>query len=207
MEKTIGHLEFKTQKAALEYFKAILNSYSVSRPRLSKEDTRDVTALLHNHPESERKIGSGIKCFTVEQNDYGSLGFILHRTDGSHTDFSYIHSVRGKPRTLDQEIKRSGRAAILEDILQFRDSYFAENSVCQATGISITSEESNIDHYPVPFREIIKQFREKFQCGWEDISAPADNQYYPEFSPEMVEKFRKFHRNFGLRIVHKDVIH
>jgi hypothetical protein len=63
---SFGDLHFRTQTEARNYLNAMLNRY-----------------------EAAKKIGSGIKSFSVRSADYGSKCFWVNRTDGTTEKFSH----------------------------------------------------------------------------------------------------------------------
>lgn len=89
---------FKKAGDATEFFKKMLNGYSVGS-RVSDEDAVDLNALLKRHDEVDEKVGSGVDHFEVDRgpDEYGTQCFWIVRKDGSRVDFSYIHCLARKP--------------------------------------------------------------------------------------------------------------
>jgi hypothetical protein len=79
---------FPTKGQAAAFFKSMLNRY---RPgdRVADDDAADLRSLLDRHPESARKIGSGIDHFEVMAAEYDTQCFCVVRTDMTRDDFSY----------------------------------------------------------------------------------------------------------------------
>lgn len=90
------------QKDALEHFKGMLSRYAVGQRIDAVDDHDDLCALLQGYDAvllagAETKIGCGISHFSKRQNTgdgWVTAGFHVHRTDGSHIDFSYIDAVK-----------------------------------------------------------------------------------------------------------------
>ncbi|MDB5992752.1 MAG: hypothetical protein JWQ10_4155 [Herbaspirillum sp.] len=97
-------LTWKTRKAAKENFQIMLAKYK-NGDTVDAEDRQDLAALLVHydasvHPGEKTKAGVGIAYFMRKSNaDIGwpSDSFHVFRTDGSSTDFSYIHAVNSSP--------------------------------------------------------------------------------------------------------------
>lgn len=83
----LGH-HFPRKSDALLFLKTMLNNY---RPgdTVSDEDKAFLLEAIKRHPDSAKKIGSGIKSFEVRSADFGTQCFWILRTDGSIERFSY----------------------------------------------------------------------------------------------------------------------
>src|ERR1051325_5039420 len=108
-----GHLSFPTQKAALDYVRALVARYNPEDEiGEGSADFRDVQAFLQRHPEKEQKVGCGIAAFIVRLDGNGNKMLWLRRTDGTETDFSFYSCVKGKGKTLRQEFAEAARLAV-----------------------------------------------------------------------------------------------
>ena len=63
---------------------------------------------LQKHPKWQEKIGQGVKFISIEESQYGSKTFMLHRIDGSKIDISYrkafgVISGFNKPKKKEEE--------------------------------------------------------------------------------------------------------
>jgi hypothetical protein len=99
---------FNTMGEATEFFKAILNSY-VPGDSVSDEDGYELTGLLERHREYDKKISCGIDHFEVMSAEYGTQCFLIVRTDGSKTDFSYRHCIKRDSPTRKTEVANGFR--------------------------------------------------------------------------------------------------
>jgi len=83
-----GDLHFRTQTEARSFLNTMLNRYDIG-DRVSAADTSILKAALALHPESAKKIGSGIQDFSVRSADFGTKCFWVNRTDGTTEKFSH----------------------------------------------------------------------------------------------------------------------
>ena len=93
---------WQKQGDALAHFKGMLARYSVGERVSDANDHADLAALLVAYdsvlPEgAAAKAGAGIEFFSKQTNrgqGWSTDGFHVHRTDGTHIDFSYIDAVK-----------------------------------------------------------------------------------------------------------------
>jgi hypothetical protein len=91
---TIGTRTFDTKGAAEKFIQEIL----YRRPLLAPIDGPDhafLLALLSKHPDAVKKIGVGVKHFTVEKSIGGTQCFYITRVDGTREDFSFGKCLKG----------------------------------------------------------------------------------------------------------------
>lgn len=91
----IGTMRFRTQTAAVFFFRELLNSQPLKVP-IPEPHHSFLCDLLSAHPRAKEKVGTGIQCFTVEHALHGTRCFYITRVDGSRTDFSFYKYVRGR---------------------------------------------------------------------------------------------------------------
>lgn len=82
------------------------------------DDAAFVAEVLARHPSASVKIGCGIAWFTTATT--GGRHFVIVRTDGSRTDFSWKECV--SPSSHRQRVQKAMRSAITPQISAFRDS-------------------------------------------------------------------------------------
>lgn len=93
---------WRLQKEALDYFKAMLARYTLGERVTESADHADLSALLQVYDGvllsgETTKTGTGIEYFSKQRNNgdgWSTDGFHVHRTDGSSVDFSYIQAVK-----------------------------------------------------------------------------------------------------------------
>jgi len=180
----------------------ILNSNQIGE-WLSKQDTEILHDLLTYHEEYEKKKGKGIKGFKIQINYYKQRGFILYRTDGSSTDFSYLKCLQ--PPTLNSKIKTACRTAITQDILNFKDEAFKNSPtlLCPLSKEVLTFNSCHVDHSNPTFIEIFDEWIKDKKISEKDINQTEDNSVTTYFINTDLEKsFREFHNSkCNLRIL------
>ena len=211
----LGHVDFKTQTAALGHFKDMLNRYALGE-EISPKDHDDLLALIQRHPEAKQKIGCGVQRFVVNMSDKGTRCFWIERTDGSRTDFSYIWAVKGEGPTLYQEFSEACREAVETDLVIGKRNFFEINGdsdgrvKCAVTGELISFDEAHVDHMaPMTFQVIVRTFlaaNEDIEPGYHLMTSPADEQFTTTITDSDVrERFRKYHATIAgsgvLRVV------
>jgi hypothetical protein len=91
---TIGAQTFDTQAAAREFIQAILYRHPLLAP-INGPDHAFLLELLSKHPNAAKKIGVGVKQFTIEKSLGGTQCFYITRVDGSRDDFSFGKCLNG----------------------------------------------------------------------------------------------------------------
>jgi hypothetical protein len=193
---------FDKQADAVAFFKSMLNRYRPGE-RISDDDDLHLAALVERHSEYVAKVGCGISHFAVMMTEHGTQCFRIIRTDGSGTDFSYLHCIKGRPPSRKQEISQAFRRAVRFDLYRARDSFFAQHAgpeglvSCAVTGARIGHDEAHIDHRPPMTFEVIVT---TFLCGrgmsLNDVplTTGCDNQTSPDVTDDaLAEAFRTYH--------------
>lgn len=210
-----------TQNAALGHFKDLLHRYANGAVVDDRFDHDDLLDLLQRYDEAitdgPPKIGVGVDCFmrrlNVREGHYATPGFWVRRADGTETDFSYIHAVRGQPKGRAKEFYDACRAAVQADLLAAKERHFelhgdADGKVpCDLTEHPVAFAEAHIDHAWPTFAQLVITFRAA--RGWgRDIpdgvlTLPADSQTHTLFAdPADAEAFREYHHQAAvLRVV------
>jgi len=207
----IGGLEFKTKKAAKEYFKRMLAKYR-DGDMVSDEDSVYLDKLIERHPEAAQKIGVGIKKFYRQITDEGTSCFWLERNDGSKTEFSYLTCVDAKGKSLYQEFAEACRECVKKDLIETKKEYFGKHAEpggrvsCDITGEMIKFDESHLDHKkPMTFQVIVRTFiaAHSITLSRNVLTEPRDQQFTTAFTDkDLSEKFRDYHHNVAqLRVI------
>lgn len=155
---TVAGATFKTKKALLERIQGILYRYQ-PEDALTPADCAFMRAVLERHPSACEKIGCGVTAIKVHTTDYGNLGFYLVRTDGSWTDFSFMHCLT--PRTQLNDFKKACRNMVFPQIQEFKNRAFAECGMipCAVSGDWLTKSQAHVDHTPPDtFEAILADF-------------------------------------------------
>jgi hypothetical protein len=205
---TIGKEVFKTKKAAKARVQGILHSYNPDE-FLNHNDRIFIENLIYNHPESEVKIGKGIKAIQVRQNPefVNSICFYIIRTDGTETDFSFQKCIT--PPTQKALFVEACRRAIRPFVSAFRRDYFEKIdglSICEVLGTHISITNSEVDHIPpLTFEKIVREFivKEALDIQKVRFKPSADNEYGKDFEDEeLMKKWIDFHNKVAhLRVV------
>lgn len=177
---TIAGLFFPSKGDAKRFFGEIRNCYA-DGVRLDDEDHGLICGLLACHPETIEKTGAGVAYFSIETDAvFGrTRHFVVHRIDGSHSDFSFHACIDGRNERRDR--LEALRRAVKPQIVAFRDGRFGcgEKLLCPLRGVPITREAYHVDHQPpVYFQSLVEQWlhEEAIQLGDVRITAPGDNQ-------------------------------
>ncbi len=207
----VGDQEFRTKKAAKDFFKDMLARYA-DGDDINEEDSAHLDKLLERHPEAAQKIGCGITRFFRQRTEKGTSCFWLERTDGTQTEFSYPTCVDAKGKSLYQEFAEACREAVQPDLIATKRDYFGEHAndegkvACDVTGEMIKFDESHLDHKkPMTFQVIVRTFiaANSIVPSREMLSEPKDQQFSTTFvDDEMASKFREYHHNLAqLRVI------
>jgi hypothetical protein len=211
----IGTHSFRTQSAALEYFKTLLHRYQDGQRIGDAADHADLVALIERYDPVLAAVGEPTKGdgqvahFERRLNTgtgWSSSGFWVVRQDGTATDFSYIDAVKGKPKGISQDFYSACRHAVSLDLILAKKQAFEqygdyqERVECELTGKMVTFEEAHLDHAWPYFSHLVSGFRAA--RGWSRdipdgvVSAPADGQTTATFlDAEVAEAFRAFHHD------------
>tara|TARA_B100001093_G_scaffold433587_1_gene430626 strand:- start:385 stop:1158 length:774 start_codon:yes stop_codon:yes gene_type:complete len=199
--------EFKTQKAAKDFFTKILYKYPKKAVIDDERDHLALMALIQNHPESQTKIGNGIASFYIDDAMMGTRCFHINRVDGSFTDFSLGSAITGRGDTLFDEIKEACREAVRPAIRRAKEKYFKEYANedgkirCELSGELISRDEANCDHKDLlAFHNLVTTWVAGYELSKgikitrDMLSPPKDNQYITTFiNQDAKENWVKYH--------------
>lgn len=173
-----GH-DFRTKGAAKQFIAALRDRYP-DGVLIPEPDSSFLAELLTIHPEAADKIGCGIGHFTVMTDAiFGrTRHFVVHRTNGSSTDFSFHSCVDGRNHRRDR--LEAMRRALEPSILRFRAAGFAAGEViCPFSGSVLTPQTCHIDHTPpTTFLALAERWLVASVLTLDQvaITPPADNQ-------------------------------
>lgn len=195
----IGSLTFESKVAAKTFFRELRDRYP-DGSMIGGEEARYLCDLLACHPESESKIGPGIAYFSVATDEEfrRTRHFVVHRTDGTFSDFSFPACIDGRNPRKDR--LEALRRAIDDQIIAFRERCFAQNSalICPLQGVPITRAAYHVDHAPPAlFATLAEAWLRERELAWIDvqITPPADNQIVAQMTdPIQRASWTEFHR-------------
>jgi len=154
MVYNIGHLEFKSKKAAENYTRNILSSIDIN-VNIDKDNIhfKFFVDLLNNHQRRDYKIGSGIKSFIVVTNALGNgLETRVLRTDDTIESFSWKDCSTSKYKTDRDLLDIALRSAIQ---FQIQDFKMTTSEMCAGCG---KYNKCVVDHKSPTFYELKTDF-------------------------------------------------
>jgi hypothetical protein len=195
----IGGTTFRTKKEAKDFYISLRDRH-IDGVQIAGEDDLRLRELLANHPEANDKIGVGIAFFCVAtETRFGrTRHFVVHRIDGSFTDFSFHSCIDGRNEKRDR--LEALRGAVEDQIVAFRNDCFAKHAVliCPLRGVSITRDAYHVDHEPPEdFQTLVGRWLASEGFGLADvrITPPADNQIVASMTDvAQIASWQKHHR-------------
>lgn len=197
---TVGSLSFPTKGAAKAFFREIRDRYQ-DGVRVGLDDESAIRDLLARHPEAREKTGAGIAFFSVatETEFRRTRHFVVHRLDGSSSDFSFHACIDG--RNPDRDRLEALRRAVEDQIVAFRNQCLAEGNTrfCPLRGVRITLAASHVDHCaPEFFQALVDRWLTAGGMTLSDvqITPPADNQIVARMADrEQRSSWTEYHRS------------
>lgn len=190
---------FKSKSEATAYFKEMLNRYH-DGDELNPEDDEILFELLQRHPNTDEKVGAGVKCFYRDPSPiHPSSCFHLERIDGTTTDFSYTSCISGNPPTLSQQFYEACRYAVSRGLIDKKVKLFKDaggTMLCGKTGTQLTIHEAEYRHTTPSFREIVRDFISDYNISVSptQLTHSSDMQYVTKFADSTIENlFIKYH--------------
>ena len=200
---------FSSQIALRRYFQEVLQSCDVGK-ELDGETLSDCIALFSRHPEFDQKQGSGIESVRVVLNPiFGDRCFWIYRTDGSHTDISYLSCVTAKKPTARKAFMAACRNAIYDQIAAFKRLRFSQNLVikCEISGRLVSEQDAHVDHF-IPFVNLVERFISSRRIDIQSVAIidKGDGDIVTEFADgDLKKKWQEYHwHNATLQITHKE---
>jgi hypothetical protein len=189
---------FTTKAAVREHCRNIVKSY-LDGALVSADDDLFLRALISRHPDADQKTGPGILGFTVATDPiwHKTRGFVLLRTDGTFTDFSYYQCIAAA--SPEKDIYSALRNAVSKQIIHFKRETFSTNRqiLCPYTGILLSPDNCHVDHKaPKTFKRLVAQWLNDSQLSLADIQVTphADNQYANDLADDSQSfKWQDFH--------------
>jgi hypothetical protein len=154
----VGGEIFKNKAAIYDRCKYVLNN---SWGELAGQDFTFMDAVFRMHPRYEDKKGDGAYNIHVVSSISNSRYnmFLVHRSDGSVVDFSYVKIVN--PISQETRIKKTLRHSVAGQVRSMRSNLIRENQdgrgyvLCEVTGLKIKPKDMHLDHYPLQFEEVV----------------------------------------------------
>lgn len=196
---SIGSVTFRTKVGAKQFFSDIRDRYP-DGARIGSEDDALLRELLACHPETNEKTGAGVAFFSAATDTVfrRTRHFVVHRVDGSSSDFSFHSCIDGRNDKRDR--LEALRGAVEDQIVAFRDEAFARHGplTCPLRGVPVTREAYHVDHEPpAVFQVLVARWLQIGRLSLADvqITAPADNQIVARMTnEEQISSWREHHR-------------
>jgi hypothetical protein len=164
------------------------------------------------HPDYGTKVGAGVQGFEVQRDkEWGTTRhFVIVRTDGTRTDFSYQKCLM--PASRLKLFKQACRHVIADQILHFRDQELANLDggwlVCPVLGVRVGRDQIHVDHAPPwTFDRLVTDFANTRGVDVDAVILTGfqDNEIRKGFEdPRLNDEWRLFHKsNARLRLVSK----
>ena len=159
---------------------------------LTIDDFNIIDSILKKHRWYKQKVGAGSYCISVDTSyEYKTRGFYIHRSDGTKTDFSFYECIY-PTKVFKQDFIKAARAAIAVDITATKLTYFDNVSfpICPLCEKSISIDNSHADHFPIKFKDLLKDFiTENNIKDFEKITEPDswDNVIGCEITDEKIK--------------------
>jgi hypothetical protein len=211
----IGSRSFRSQKIALEHYKALLHRYEDGQQISDPGDHADLVALVERYDGildavgEPTKGGGQIGHFERRLNTgtgWSTSGFWVARQDGKATDFSYISAVKEQVGGRSKDFYVACREAVALDLILAKKRAFVEYGndqkrvECELTSELVAIDEAHIDHAWPNFSQLVSGFRAA--RGWSRdipdgvISAPSDGQTTATFiDASVADAFRAYHHD------------
>jgi Protein of unknown function (DUF3223) len=201
----LGTLKFESKKALLEHCRAVLHRYEFGA-RVAQDDAAFLLLLLERHRERDQKVGAGVSHFTVATALPAGRCFLIHRIDGSVTDFSFMKCI--SPPSIGQRLHAALRLEIDEDVKRAKQRFFVEHGgsvLCNQSKQPISFEEAHADHaLPLSFWTLAETFLRGAHVltGIElndELLAPLVDQQFgrPLADRQLAEQWRHFHHSLA----------
>jgi hypothetical protein len=209
IEMKIGDKEFASKKDAKDFIRTIFSRHQDDQTIVGP-DSEFLHDLIQLHPEASSKVGCGISSFTTRVDPVWKTGrhFVLIRTDGSSTDFSFLSCIDGKNNRKDAI--KALRNAVYDQTMSFKmDAYSGEElPVCPYLNAPIQYADAHVDHAsPITFKSLVDDWLAESGISIDGIvvSPSSDNQWKTEMiDAEQRASWVGFHqRRAHLRIIHK----
>lgn len=200
---TAGDKNFKTKQTLTNYCKFVLNNADLDS-LLQGEWEAVMVDVLNMHQDFHGKTKGqpfkiGVRACQINPRN---RQFFILREDGTDTDFSYYKCISGKSK--ESRIKETLRACVKYQSDGYKEKYFFENAdrqgyvACAETGLKIRKRDSHIDHFPVQFDEIVKEWVDINGLRSEDIilvKPKKDNAtFWPFEDQELLQSFLDYHQ-------------
>lgn len=164
----IGGITFETKEAAKRHTSQLLRSLPFGE--VADEHVRFLLGLVKRHPDYREIEGCGLFGFEVRRNTWNGItskGFWAVRQDGTATDFSYRECL--SPKTPRTRILAAFRGEVQYQIYRFKSDTWSRGYRCPITGEAFDFDDSDVDHEPPLFGDLVQRFLSLSGLALEDV--------------------------------------
>jgi hypothetical protein len=92
---TIGKHHFRKKGDLTEYMRSMVGKYRVGE-FLNADDTKFCLTLFESHSDFPQKLVPGVERIQVLEQEKGTVGFQIHKTDGESDNISWTDCVNNR---------------------------------------------------------------------------------------------------------------
>lgn len=211
-EKRWKQVGWKTQKAARATFRrlvaeAVDKGYRPGDPFQQLPGAalfEGLTWLVDGHPQLRAEMRGDIWYFALHTNrngrKYGAFGFSVFDRSGREHVFSVDTALKGKARSPEFRLADALRGEVLDQQQAARDR-IVFGRACPETGVTLTYENSEVDHAGAGFAELVRQFllSERLTVATVEIGAATDTRLRSELKDRALAwRWQQFHRQYAV---------
>jgi len=158
-------------------------------------------------PQSANVLGCGIRRVLLKETECiyeGMFQFHVERRDLTQASFdfrdAYDDPYHGyKDKSFKDDVEAALRAAVLPQLVQFKEMMSKDNQmelVSHISGMALPWERAVVQHFPIPFDQLVTAFLNENQLRMENIKLEYDEHHaYRIQDPELHDKWSIFHRS------------
>lgn len=167
---------FQTKKALEEFVRSSLISIGYGNT-LPSELKAFMDELLTRHPEHDEKRGMGVQNYWVVKNPLNpkAVALEIERIDGSRVDVSWLTCVKGSGQTIDVKLRAAMRTSIASQIQVFKREALRDAPMCAICGDHEQGPFWHVDHDPIPFEQLVRDFLKTCKAPTEFADHPEHN--------------------------------
>lgn len=209
-----GGKNFKSKEKLTNYIKFLLINHKTHTPLAGSEfAVIDDVFKMHEHYYAKTKGMTYEICTTQCDVNPRNNKFYIKREDGAEIDFSYYKALT--PHSKLTKLKCALRRLVDDQTKSYKKQYFEEvgdyegKVYCPVTGLKIGFANSNLDHYPTQFDELVFNWLKENKLDYKEIEltdTKDTNDRGRMKSKKLEESFYKYHlENANYRIVIREV--
>ena len=200
MKYKFGSYSFNSKAAAIEKCKQILGNSPKYQPKykdgdlLDKDDYCFVQSILRHHPKWELSQATVIDIIVERHGGFSPLGVTAVIDGGIKVPFSYKECL-GKGMSHKERVIKAFRLALVISIMNVKHSmlqgkleYYSD-----IDGRILSYHEIVLDHYPVPFCNILQGFLSSKRLDYSDVETIKDGTLDVLSDNQLLIEWRNYH--------------